>query len=592
MTREAPCQYEPGSTRKRVLYVGSGLECFESLVADMSAAPRTERVRSDLYPVLRSRGQEVEWVPVWDTVGATGTLRSAYVNLLLVDLRWCENFENRVSEVRQLLSALDHDEDVEQRYGFHRIVVMVSGPDASRLDDLIIELGAVGVRHVLRQDFQEDVPAWSSDEPFAERVLRSAVDLTGSRRIGKTAICASGGGITGIYFEMGVLKCLDDCLTNCSVNDFDMMFGISAGAVVTSLLSVGYTADELMAGIANVPGGRVPPMSLSLLRLSHFNHVDMRWRMSSAAKTGIRAFWESLHGRGGGTADSLFLEYTSLVGPPFHSSEFELMLRRILEMSGSTNDFRNLPIELFVGASDQDARSHVLFGSEGYDHVPISKAVQASLSVNPAFASVPIDGRYYEDGAITRTSNFGEAISRNATLVVTLDPFVPYISKLPGLAHRRGVLYNIDQDIRTISFTRFERARNAVLRKHPEVSSYTFLPSNTLRRLLSTNPMDHRPYLEIWRGAYLSALQRIDQLCHRLRGDLAEQGMLLDTGMAEHVAEQLRTTTQLSFADFFPDREVEIEKRPFMQPSQLASSLPPAVGASDSLGSVPPSHGE
>ena len=149
---------------------------------------------------------------------------------------------------------------------------------------------------------------------------------------------------------------------------------------------------------------------------------------------------------------------------------------------------------------------------------------------------------------------------------------MPYVSKLPGVAHQRGVLYNIDQDIRTISFTRFERARNSTLRKNPEVSSYTFLPSNTLRRLLSTNPMDHRPYLEIWRGSYLSALQRIDQLCHRLRGDLAEQGMHLDTGMAEVVAEQLRTTTKLCFEDFFPDRSVDIEQRPFMRPSQLPSA--------------------
>jgi predicted acylesterase/phospholipase RssA len=211
-----------------------------------------------------------------------------------------------------------------------------------------------------------------------------------------------------------------------------------------------------------------------------------------------------------------------------------------------------------------------LFGSEGYDHVPISKAVQASLSVNPAFASVPIEGRYYEDGAITRTSNFLEAIHRNATLVMTLDPFVPYVSKLPGLAHRRGVLYNIDQDIRTISFTRFERARDAALRKNPEVSSYTFLPSNTLRRILSSNPMDHRPYLEIWRGSYLSALQRIDQLCHRLRGDLAEQGMVLDTSKAERIAEQLRNTAKLKLEDFFLDRQADIAKRPFMQPSQLA----------------------
>ena len=575
MTRDVPCQYEPGGTRKRVLYVGSGLPCFEGLVGDMSAAPRTERVQSKLYPTLRTRGHEVEFVPVWDTVGATDALRSAYVNLLLVDLRWCENFENRVSEVRQLLEALDHAEDVEQRYGFHRIVVLVSGPDTHRIDDLIIELGAVGVRYVLRQEFEQDVPASSSDEAFAERVLRCAVDLTSSRRVGKTAICASGGGTTGIYFEIGVLKCLDDCLTNCGVNDFDMMFGISAGAVVTSILSVGYTPDELMSSLAGVPGGRVPPLSFSLLRLSHFNHEDIRWRMASAAKTGLRAFWDSLRGRGGDTAEKLFLEYTSLVGAPFHSAEFEVILRRVLQMSGSTNDFRKLPLELYVGASDQDARTHVLFGSDGYDHVPISKAVQASLSVNPAFSSVPIDGRYYEDGAITRTSNFIEAIHRDATLVFTMDPFVPYVSKLPGVAHRRGVLYNIDQDIRTISFTRFERARNSTLRKHPEVSSYTFLPSNTLRRLLSNNPMDHRPYLEIWRGSYLSALQRIDQLCHRLRGDLAEQGMHLDTAMAEVVAEQLRTTTKLCFEDFFPDRQVDIKKRPFMQPSRL----PPAPGS-------------
>ena len=360
MPRDAPCQYEPGSKRKRVLYVGSGVHSFESLVSDMVAGSGATRVPSAVYPVLKVRDHEVELVPVWDTAGANDKLRSAYVNLLLIDLRWCEEFESRVAEVQKLLKALDHAEDVEQRYGFHRIVVLISGGDVRRLDDLIIELGAVGVRHVLRQEFKEDVPAWSSDPAFASRVLHYSIDLTSSRRIGKTAICASGGGITGIYFEMGVLKCLDDCLTNCGVNDFGMMFGISAGAVVTSLLSVGYTPDELMAGIASVPGGRVPPLSLSLLRLSHFNHEDLRWRLSSAAKPGAKAFWDALRGQGGDTAEALFLEYTSLVGAPFHSAEFEVMLRRILEMSGSTNDFRKLPMELFVGASDQDARSHVL----------------------------------------------------------------------------------------------------------------------------------------------------------------------------------------------------------------------------------------
>ena len=43
---------------------------------------------------------------------------------------------------------------------------------------------------------------------------------------------------------------------------------------------------------------------------------------------------------------------------------------------------------------------------------------------------------------------------------------------------------------------------------------YTFLPANRLRKVLSVNPMDHRPYLSIWRGAYLSTLQRIHLLRH------------------------------------------------------------------------------
>ena len=92
----------------------------------------------------------------------------------------------------------------------------------------------------------------------------------------------------------------------------------------------------------------------------------------------------------------------------------------------------------------------------------------------------------------------------------------------------RGVFYNADQDIRTVSYTRYENTRNWVLRRHPEVSLYTFLPANQLRRLMSVNPMDHRPYLEIWRGAYLGTLRRIHALGYRMRGDLAAHGIAFD----------------------------------------------------------------
>ncbi|MCL4810788.1 MAG: hypothetical protein KJ062_23760, partial [Thermoanaerobaculia bacterium] len=239
----------------------------------------------------------------------------------------------------------------------------------------------------------------------------------------------------------------------------------------------------------------------------------------------------------------------------------EAMLRELFRRHGATNDFRKLGRRLFIGATDQDAREHVLFGEPGLDDVPISLAIQASLSINPAFGATKIRDRYYIDGAVTRTSDFTEAMKKGADLIFVLDPLVPYVSKgNSGFASRRGLLYNVDQDIRTVSFTRFETTRYWVLRQRPDVSLYTFLPSNRQRKLLSVNPMDHRPFLSVWRGAYLSTLQRIHFLRHRMCGDLAAHGLALDLSRAEAVAARLEATPTPAFADFFPDGRVAVAK--------------------------------
>jgi hypothetical protein len=213
---------------------------------------------------------------------------------------------------------------------------------------------------------------------------------------------------------------------------------------------------------------------------------------------------------------------------------------------------------LYVGTTDQDRKEHVLFGEPPFDAVPISLAIQASMSLNPVFAPTRIDGRYYEDGAVTRTSNFVDAIQKGADLIFSLDPLVPYVSKEVGYTRERGVVYNADQDIRTVFYTRYENTRNWVLRRHPDVSMYTFLPANHLRRVMSVNPMDHRPFLEIWRGAYLGTLKRMHALGYRMRGDLAYHGIRFDTSRADAVAGRLDRTPQPAFADFFPDGRVDL----------------------------------
>lgn len=508
---------------------------------------------------VRAAGRDLHWRTATTANEAVEVLGHWYVNMLVVDLRrrGVDASRDFVEEGRRLLEALDHPDDMEARYGFHRVMVLVADPDGEVVDGLIAELGRRRVGRI-RQQRPADWAAFDPDGPgpFAVGVLAQVVDLAGSRSTGDLSLCASGGGITGIHFELGTLKCLDDCLPPGSVNQFDSYYGISAGAVVCSVLAAGYSVDEFMAAIAGHPGGRIEELDLSMLRLAQLNAGEVPRRVAdfagSAAKTALR---HMKPGRRGFTGESV--DPSSLLPAPFQSGTFEHMLRRILERGGC-NDFTRLQRPLFIGASDQDSRSAVLFGSEGYDHIPVSKAVQASMSINPAFSAVPIDGRWYEDGAVTRTSDYKHAIRRGATLVFIIDPFVPYVSPEPGDAHRRGVLYNVDQDLRALSFTRYVSGRDNTLRSHPEVSTYTFLPANHQRVLLSRNPMDHRPWREIWRAAYLSTLGRVRRLRHRLAGDARAHGLELRLDRAEAVAERLESLERPELADFFPDGRVEL----------------------------------
>ena len=514
------------------------------------------RAETDREHTMVRGDESIRIVAEHGPAAAAERLRSMYASLVVLDLRASEvDFESHAVAARQLLDRLDHAEDVEERYGFHRIIVLVRSESHSAQDHFLLELGARGVRHVIREPV-------ARTRSFALEVVNDGLALVRSRRVGSVALCCAGGGITGIYFELGVLKALSDCLPKGALSDLDLYFGISAGAVVNSGLASGFGVEEIMAAIAGRDEGRIPPVDMSVLRTGHFDWAGALRRGRDAVGSGARAIFEILRGQRPLALEDAFFRYSDMIGPPFRSSEYERIWRGVLEAGEAENDFRKLRRPLFIGATDQDRRQHVLFGTAGLDDVPMSKAVQASLSFNPAFSPVEVGGRFYEDGAVTRTSNFVEAIERGATLVFVIDPFLPYVSTKPGFARRRGLLYNADQNVRTLSFTRFETTRNWSLRRHPEVSSYTFLPSNRERKLLSVSPMDHRPYLAIWRGAYLSTMRRITQLRHRMAGDLSAHGLKLDLSRAEQVRARLEATPKPTFEDFFPDCRVEITPPP------------------------------
>lgn len=546
---------------KRILYVGPSLEHFRDLVAGLAEAARCTPIMEGRRAVLPCRELGVELVAVTSVEEAARSLHRSYVNLAILDARGSRS-ERGVepsdpSAGIQLLDLIEAEHGPESRYPAHRILALVSGTEYDPVDRIVAAFGARHVGRVLRDATEgprTDGPVSPGRSPeFFALLLQESLRLMTQRRARKMALCASGGGITGIYFEMGVLKCLGDCLDRPIPEVFDMFFGISAGAVVTGFLANGYGVDECMGALAGVPGLRLPPSTLSLFRWRHLDLAGYARRLALVLRDTGAAVLGHVRGRRRLTLESVAIEYGDLLGPPFHPRGYEAMLRRVFTTNGATNDFRKLARPLYVGATDQDRKVHVLFGGPGHDDVPMSEAIAASLSINPAFAPATIRGRYFEDGAVTRTSNLSEAIARGADLVLVIDPFVPFVSPIPGYNSRRGFLYNIDQDIRTSSFTRFEGIRDLVLPRHPEVSCYTFLPRNRLRRLLSSNPMDHRTHLVVWRGAYLSTLGRLQRLRYRLAGDLRAHGFVLDTTRAEAVAARLREVRTPALGDFYPD---------------------------------------
>jgi NTE family protein len=569
---------------KRILYYSARKELAVEFAHAMAGVAECRSRRSAAGPVVCCGPIAFEFVVKHHVASALKALHGQFFNLVLLDLREpvrptrrrraSADFERGL----ELLDAMDAEPDIERRYGFHKIVALVSGDVAPEVDARIATLGSRGVGRVMRDMAVCHLnPACHHLPPkhaFARHVLDDMAQMTQHSPGGKTALCLSGGGLTGLYFELGALKCFEDCCVPGALRQMDLYFGISAGAALAGMLANGYGVTEFMAGIAGHRGGRIPPINLNLLDARHLDVHGITAPLRHLLTLAGNGLVGLLRGRLPFSLESLVFEYGDLVHAPFNTDGFESLLRLAFRAPGCSNDFRRLGRRLYIGATDQDRKEHVLFGDPPNDRVPISRAIQASMALNPVFAPTRIRGRYYADGAVTRTSNFVEAIHRGADLILTLDPLVPWVPGRAGASRERGIFYNADQDIRTVSYTRFETTRNWVLRRHPEVSLYTFLPANNVRRLLSVNPMDHRPFLRIWKGAYLGTLRRIHALGYRMRGDLAFHGMPFDTARADAVAERLRATSEPRFEDFFPEGRVELDRR--QQPRAPRAARPAA----------------
>lgn len=490
----------------------------------------------------RGKGLTLRFEVVHSAAEALDLLRQEYYNLLIVDCRNATADGDQAGanerEVLAFLEALRRESDRERRYPFRRIVVLVGDNDVARADRLIFAMGELHVGACLRDRSLSPTLSGPQREEARQRFVAEVWDhcrctLTEKRR-GKRAICAAGGGLSGLYYELGVLKCLHDAC-DLDAGTFDMYFGISAGALVTTGLATGFSIDDLIVAYGGLGGGTSHRLRLEW---RHLNIAEVPRRMLLGQQALLKYLSRLVRKEDELSVAAVLGTYGNLLGPIFDNRSLEQGLRRWLEGEGRSNDFRDLPRPLYIGATDQDRREHVLFGDTGWDDVPISKAIQASTAIHPFFPSVEIKGRYFTDGIVTRTSNLRAAIDKGADLVIVVDPFVPLISDQPGSNARMGNMWVMEQDYKTMSFTRYEQARNEILRRNPKISIYTFVPSNRMRHLMSNqNPFVARNFHPIVCQAYSSTYRRLRLLEYKLAGEMASHGLPFDlTKVAETVA--------------------------------------------------------
>lgn len=243
----------------------------------------------------------------------------------------------------------------------------------------------------------------------------------------KTALVLGGGGFTGGVYEIGALRALDLLSVNRTVNEFDVYVGTSAGAFVASLAANGITPEEMMRVVNNqVP---TPFRDVSLGSLLRPNLLEF-------ARKGAALPWQTvkvLRGMAGdlGQVSALDLILGIAEGLPsgmYSGSGIEHYVRTVLSDPDRTNDFRELDPELYLAATDLDTCERIVFGTEEWSDVPISKAVSASTALPMVYKPVEVRGRELVDGGIVSTTNLDIAVEAGAKFIVVVNPLVPYVN--------------------------------------------------------------------------------------------------------------------------------------------------------------------
>lgn len=349
----------------------------------------------------------------------------------------------------------------------------------------------------------------------------------------RVGLALAGGGPVGAMYEIGALRALEEAVDGLDLNDAWSYVGVSAGAFVAACLANGLTTQQMLRALLRDQPG-VNPLRPEIFFTPAYREF---------AKRGLKLPWllfDSLKEIGRrrnvqGVGEAIGLLTQALPVGIFDNEPIRRYMHTIFSMDGRTDDFRQLGHRLTIVAADLDAATPIRFGTRGWDHVPISTAVQASTALPGLYPPVTVEGRHCMDGVLLKTVHASVALEQGAELLFCINPIVPVDAAAAARAGwlpadvliESGLTGVLSQTFRTLIHSRFRLGFDRYAARYPDADVVLLEPDSDEYELFFANVFSFRARRHICRSGYEATRRDLRRRYDELSPILALHGLTL-----------------------------------------------------------------
>ena len=360
-------------------------------------------------------------------------------------------------------------------------------------------------------------------------------------------VALAGGGPLGGIYEVGALIALADSLDGIDFNDLDVYVGVSSGSFVAAALANGISPTQMYRLF--IDDGADASLSRALfLRPALGEFARRGLSLPRLIADAALAQFRIANRRGALESIAALSAVLSRAIPTglFDQRGLDRFLTRLFSAPDRSNDFRELRRKLFVIATNLDTGASTTFGGPGFEHVPITRAVEASAALPGLFPPVEIDGAHYVDGALNKTMHASVALDAGVRLLVCVNPLVPFDSSpvqgrdpLNRLADG-GLPSVLAQSFRAIIHSRMEAGMHRYRTQYPDADIVLFEPDREDADMFFASIFSYARRKSLCEGAYRKTRQSLLARRAAIEPVLARHGIRLKVELLSESARSMR----------------------------------------------------